>query len=117
MLIVSEQAAVLFGELGHLAGDFRGRNGARGHCFFGALFGREWEVIGNHRSANRLGRMRRPPAGDDAGFRLLVQDVPDGFGFAAEAADGADGHAVFGRFDEAVDSVTVRAFAGGDGGP
>ena len=65
----------------------------------------------------RLSGMAGPPADDDAAQVILVEDVPEGFGFAREVRDGPDAAAVRSGFGEAVDAVFERALSGGDGGP
>ncbi len=83
-------------------------------AFLGMDFKRFRELVGDADAADRFGRMRRVPSDDMRLAASLCDDVPKRLGFARGAAGRANAVAVGGRFDEAEDSVLVRAFAGGD---
>ena len=74
-------------------------------------------MIGNHCAADRLGGMRRPPAGHDAAFAVLMENVPERFAGAAQTAHRTYAHAVRSGLDEAVNAVPGRPLTGGDGSP
>jgi hypothetical protein len=74
-------------------------------------------VIRDHGATNRFRGMRRPPADHDAALAMLVENVPDSLGGAAQNADGPDAHPVGRRLDEAVNAMLGGPLAGSDGGP
>src|SRR5579862_1902691 len=65
-------------------------------------------TVGNHDAADRLSRMARPPADDDAAQVVLAQNVPQRFGFARKISDRLRAAPIRRRFGEAEDSVLER---------
>ena len=115
----------------HFAGQFRRRDAQVGQtrCPFGRMHGVGQEraqgqalpgmvvQVRHHHAVNWLDGMGRPPADDNRANVVLIEDVPEGFGAAAEGGDRPDAIAAGIGFDKAVNAVLARPFARRDGGP